>query len=259
MNSNWTAFSSALLVLLIHTHSQCETPASRANEDSPPKITLDAHGDPHFVEPPGDPVGEIVELVARAERALESGRSTAELLVDPVFAHLRPYTRFRELIRAHAQSSKASLVLPDEPGTRLTVLGRVVDAEGKPASNALVYAYQTSSKGWYAAEAPHVSGDSGDVKHARLFAYVRCASDGSFELATVRPGGYPRSTLPQHIHLAIDADDGRLGTEMVFEDDPRLTGQALEGARKSNFVILRTEKLDDGRERCAAEFRLTRR
>jgi protocatechuate 3,4-dioxygenase beta subunit len=230
-----------------------------SQEPSDRKVRVGPHGDPQFVEPPGAVSGAIAERLSRAREALERGGATSVMLADPSFAPLRPFTEFRELIRAHAKGSKSTLVPEGEPGTRLTVKGRVVDAEEKPVEGALVYAYQTSSKGWYAAEAPHISGNSGDTKHARLFAYVRTAADGTFELSTVRPGGYPRSDLPQHIHLAIDADRGRLDTEIVFEDDPRLVGEVLEEALRAGFVIVRPERLEDGSERCTAQFALRRR
>ncbi len=150
------------------------------------------------------------------------------------------------------------LVPRGEPGDPLRVIGRVVDGEEKPLAGVLVYAYQTSARGWYAADAPHVSGPSGDEGHARLFGYCRTDDGGRFELATVRPGGYPRSSLPSHIHVELTGPDvAARVTEIRFEDDPRLTAEEREASLRAGFAIVPVERGSDGL-RCSVEFALER-
>jgi protocatechuate 3,4-dioxygenase beta subunit len=220
------------------------------------RASQDAADEPRFVAPPGELAGELREQLAALVADLEARRKTTQdVLADPASEALRPYTAFRDAIADHAPTGKTLLVPRGEPGEPLRVEARVL-AEGKPVDGAMVYAYQTSARGWYAAAAPHVSGNSGDHKHARLFGYCRTDAQGRFELATVRPAGYPRSDLPAHIHLAIEGAGHERVTEIRFSDDPRLTPAQLEDSRRARFEIVTPERLGDGSWRCAVEFAL---
>lgn len=217
--------------------------------------------EPRLVDPPRPAQGEVAERIRALRAELEPKKiEVAAVLRDPRNTPLRPYTEFRELIRDHARAARVPLVPDGEPGEALLVLATVKDAGGRPAANALVYAYQTSSKGWYSDRAPHISGNSGDVKHARLFGYARTDTKGTFELVTIRPAGYPRSDLPCHIHLGLTAADGaELWTEICFEDDPRLTAAVRAEAPQAGFVLVRPEKDGERGWICAPEFRLPAR
>jgi protocatechuate 3,4-dioxygenase beta subunit len=126
----------------------------------------------------------------------------------------------------------------DEPGTRLVAAGTVEDSSGRPVAGATVYVYQTSSKGWYSDKAAHIRAWSGDARHARLFGYLKTGEDGAFEIRTIRPGGYPRSTLPQHIHFEVESEGYvPLATELLFDDDTRLTAEQRGRARREGFLI----------------------
>ena len=195
-----------------------------------------------------------------AKEALERKTSTTnDLLGDPAWSELRPYTEFRELIRDHAAASKACLTPRGEAGERLSMIGRVLDEKDAPRDKVLVYAYQTSAKGWYSDKAPHVSGNSGDFKHARLFGYCRTDAEGRFELESVRPGGYPRSTLPQHIHFELKGDDRATSVgEIWFDDDPRLTPEERAKSVQELCTIVTPRRGEDGAWRCEAALRLRR-
>ena len=131
------------------------------------------------------------------------------------------------------------LIIGSEPGTRITVRGKIRDKSGKPLSNVLVYIYHTDNKGWYSDTAGHVTGMEGDRRHARLFGYLRTMNDGSFEFNTIHPQGYANSDLPQHIHFEVFSNDGNalLITELLFEDDKRLTPSVRERMLKEGAVI----------------------
>lgn len=212
--------------------------------------------EPRFVDPPGELSAELRARLDALVAGLESGqKTTQDVLADPAIEPLRPYPAFRDAIADHAPTGKTLLVPRGEPGEPLRVEARVV-ADGKPVDDALVYAYQTSSRGWYAAGAPHVSGNSGDYKHARLFAHCRTDAQGRFELASVRPAGYPRSDLPAHIHLVIEGAGRERVTEIRFSDDPRLTPAQIEESERARFEIVTPERLAEGGWRCAVEFAL---
>jgi len=216
--------------------------------------------EPRFVAPPGEMPAEMQERLHGLVEGLRAGRRTTnDVLSDPAWSTFRPYPAFRETIREHAPTGRGVLVPKGEPGDALLVRGRVLGAEQQPCADALVYAYQTSAQGWYAAEAPHVSGNSGDFGHARLFTYVRTDPQGTFELATIRPGGYPRSDLPCHIHLALQAPGhAERITEVRFADDPRLTPSQLESSLRAGFEIVDVERTSDGIGRCSVTFELER-
>ena len=214
-------------------------------------------GDPTFTDPPGDESPQIRALIEAAAAALDGGKDVDAILTDPRFMPAHEYPRFRELIRSRATKSSATLVTPDEPGDKLVVTGTIRDARGQPLAGALVYAYQTSAKGWYSDRAAHIRANSGDVNHARLFAYLRTGDQGRYELRTIRPAGYPRSTLPQHIHFHV-APAGQtrdaLVSEICFEDDPRMTPPVREQTQRNGFLICRVKYESEGAQRVTADF-----
>src|SRR5688572_16438229 len=155
--------------------------------------TQPEHG-PQFTDPPGDETAHIRALIDRAAATLDGGKDVDAILTDPAFMAAHEYPRVRELIRARATKPGATIGTPDEPGGKLVVTGTIRDARGAPLRGATVYAYQTSAKGWYSARAAHIRANAGDMRHARLFAYLRTDDDGRYELRTIRPAGYPRTT-----------------------------------------------------------------
>lgn len=220
-----------------------------------------AQEEPRFVEPPGEPTAEVAKRIAALREALAGGKvELAVVLADPANTDLRAYKAFREVVRDQAKAVRTPMVPRGEAGEKLRVAGSTVDAQGKPLAGVLVYAYQTSAKGWYSDRAPHISGDSGDVKHARLFAYTLSDANGAFALDTVRPGGYPRSTLPCHIHIHFEhaALQTRV-TEILFDDDPRLIESERAQLRSQGFVIVVPKLASDGVWDCDPVFRLVPR
>ena len=213
-------------------------------------------GEARFVDPPGAVPEALAKRLSEFESALVAGKARAnEVLADPASDALRPFQSFRDLIARHAESGRAVLVPKGEPGTALLATVVALDQQGNACPDARVYAYQTSAKGWYAAEAPHVSGNSGDFRHARLFAHGRTDAAGHCELVTVRPGPYPRSELPSHIHLVLAASTGpELVTEIRFADCPRMTPAERAASERSGFVVVPVELRADGHTRCEAEF-----
>ena len=227
------------------------------------KVQTTAGGEPHFVEPPGEPDAAKKARIEELAAALADGKTKAnDVLADPAAEELRPYPAFRELIAKHAETGRAVLVPRGEPGEALLATVHVVDRAGNTYPGVRVYAYQTNSKGWYAAEAPHVSGNSGDSRFARLFAHGITDAEGMLELVTIHPTGYPRSDLPSHIHLVLEGKDlegkdkDERVTEIRFEDCPRMTPAVYEESLRQGFVVVPVEKLGGGRLRCTAEFDL---
>jgi hypothetical protein len=237
------AMRRAVLLLVVVTHSGCEKDSASAVAPSSPATTsmqarAPADAEPRFVAPPAETDAQG-EAIARARAAIVAAQGDSSVaLRDRTYDGLHPLPSFRALVREHARAARLTIVADDEAGTPIVARGIVVDAHGKPRANVLVYVYQTDARGWYAADAPHVSGNSGDARHARIFGYVRTDANGAFEVSTVHPIGYPRTDLPAHIHVEITQDDEALAvTEMLFPDDDRLTPDARARGERDGFVV----------------------
>jgi protocatechuate 3,4-dioxygenase beta subunit len=82
--------------------------------------------------------------------------------------------------------------------------------------------------------------NEGDMRHARLFGYLKTDSDGKFEFETIQPRGYPNSDLPAHIHITVWKNASLLNGvsgELLFDDDPRLTPERRQRSLSEGFLI----------------------
>ncbi len=186
---------------------------------------------------------DVTPLLKEVEAQLNAGTSVSQILTDKKYLSIHPDTGFRELIEKFCSDKILAIAPADEPGKKIKVICTVKDNDGKSIPGALVYLYQTDAKGWYAADAPHVQMFEGDIRHARLFGYVKTNEKGQFELHTVKPSGYPKSDLPAHIHVHVSANGYRsYGTEFLFDDDERLVGNIRTNAQRNQFIISKPEK-----------------
>lgn len=126
-----------------------------------------------------------------------------------------------------------------EPGEKLEFYGRVLDEHGNPLPKAAVIAYNTDATGLYVPR-----GSSSRTPRIRAVAVTN--DHGWYRFRTIRPGGYPDSDDPQHIHLHIDAAVHRHTYRTLwFEDDPRVTA-AKRNALDRETVIVPLRKRNDG-------------
>ena len=86
-----------------------------------------------------------------------------------------------------------------EPGPALHVSGVVVGTDGKPVSGASIYAYQTDAEGYYGVK------PVSDNQNPRLKLFLRSDANGGWSFDTIRPGSYPASKVPSHIHFVVSA------------------------------------------------------
>ena len=105
-----------------------------------------------------------------------------------------------------------------EPGEPLHVAGTVVDGNGKPIPGASLYVYQTDHEGYYGVK------PASDSRNPRLKLFLRSGANGGWSFDTVKPGSYPDTRNPAHIHFEVSAP-GRASRifEIVFEGDPFIT------------------------------------
>ncbi len=125
-------------------------------------------------------------------------------------------------------------IAPDhEPGEELIVSGIVYDRDrSTPLRRARLFIYHTDAEGRYS----HRRGEPRYV--ARLRAFASADAEGRYEFHTIRPGGYPNSNTPQHIHVHV-APPGTPDSEITdyryavpsfwFADDPRLDESQIAG------------------------------
>lgn len=125
--------------------------------------------------------------------------------------------------------SRGNLAGAGEPGTRLTVSGRVLGENGQAIAGASIYVYQTDAKGEY------VPGSNGGSDRPRLLAYLRSDAQGRYSYATIRPGSYPNTRNPGHVHYEVSAQGAESRVyEIVFEGDP-LIPQAFRDQARAPF------------------------
>jgi protocatechuate 3,4-dioxygenase beta subunit len=184
---------------------------------------------------------DIGSVIKDIDLQLKNGKtSITKILSSDSLMYLHSLTPFREVIKANARAEKIVIVTDKEPGTRVTIKGSVVDKNGIPQKNLLVYFYQTSDKGWYSDTGAHILMNSGDINHARLFGYLKTGPQGEFSFETIKPKGYPRSDLAAHIHIHFWREDGQTlhgPGELQFEDDPRMTADRRRRSRQEGFLI----------------------
>ena len=137
-----------------------------------------------------------------------------------------PATGRQSVHEAPASAASSGRVVPQgEPGQPLYVSGVVVGADGAPISGASLYIFQTDHEGYYGVK------PASDNRNPRLKLYLRSDAKGAWAFETVKPGSYPNSRVPPHIHFEISAA-GRAPKifEIVFEGDPFVTQEMRSNA-----------------------------
>ncbi|MBD3161851.1 MAG: hypothetical protein GF346_06210 [Candidatus Eisenbacteria bacterium] len=121
-------------------------------------------------------------------------------------------------------TSAARIAPRDYPGEPLRITGTVLRPDGTPAPGTVVYAYHTNAGGIYPED------EDSHSRHGALRGWTVANADGRYRFETIRPGGYPRSTMPQHLHMHV-IEPGRCTyyiDDIVFTDDPRLAPERRE-------------------------------
>jgi protocatechuate 3,4-dioxygenase beta subunit len=123
-------------------------------------------------------------------------------------------------------SWEARIAPEQEPGEPLVLEGIVRDAVGRPVPGIVVYGYHTDAGGIYPRD-PRPPGPDAR-RHGRLRGWAETDAEGRYRFLTIRPGGYPGTTIPEHVHLhVLERDRCSYWIDDVnFSDDARLTDAA---------------------------------
>lgn len=149
--------------------------------------------------------------------------------------------------------SKIMIASKEEPGQRIRVTGTVFDEEGKPIEGVSLYVYHTDAKGLY-------TPTDNDNRNPRLRGYMRTDGQGRYEFSTIRPGSYPNTRNPAHIHYVVTAAGyGEKFFEIVFEGDPFINDRIREDAKREDgaFSIRLLERDREGAF-CVQDIKLRR-
>ena len=143
-------------------------------------------------------------------------------------------------------SWKITIPPTDEPGEPLHISGVVYSPDGKtPLDHTKIYVYHTDAFGYYKNE-----GDT--VKH-RLSNTLFTNEQGQYEIRTIRPGPYPKSNIPSHVHFIVFSDRyGKQHFELLFEGDPLISERMKQQSEseKSPYRIRQLLVKKDGILRC---------
>ena len=144
---------------------------------------------------------------------------SSRVVMALVFAAASAVVGAQAAHEAPASAPSTGRVTPtNEPGPPLTVSGTVVGSDGKPIGGASLYIYQTDHEGYYGVK------PASDNRNPRLKLFLRSDAHGAWSFETIKPGSYPNSRIPAHIHFEVSAA-GRAANifEIVFEGDSFIT------------------------------------
>jgi len=155
-----------------------------------------------------------------------------------------------------APSWSVKIVADNEPGEPLIVSGTIYSPDGKqPMEGITLYVYQTDATGVYTTS-------GGDNRGTRIHGVMRTNAQGRYEFRTIKPGSYPNSRNPAHIHAYVSGPGypEYWIDEYHFTDDPFISEETKQKAKsEGSFAsILSPTRGSDGVWRAVRDMRIER-
>ena len=140
---------------------------------------------------------------------------------------------------------KTTICAANEPGEPLIITGTIYAPDGRtPIEGINLFVYQTDASGVYSTK----SGE--DQRNTRLNGKMFSSSEGKYEFRTIKPGSYPGSRNPAHIHAYVSGPGypEYWIDEFHFTDDPFISDEEkAKAAAKGYFSpILKLSRDKDG-------------
>lgn len=153
-------------------------------------------------------------------------------------------------------SGNVKIVSETEPGEPLIISGTIYSPDGtRPMEGINLYVYQTDATGVYTTS-------GGDNRNTRIHGSMRTNADGRYEFRTIKPGSYPNSRIPAHIHAYVSGPgySEYWIDEYHFEGDPFISAAERErfGGKGPFSSILKLERGKDGILRGVRDIRIER-
>lgn len=153
--------------------------------------------------------------------------------------------------------AKVTIVSEKEAGDPMIISGTIYAPDGRtPAAGIDLFVYQTDATGRYSTEAT-----GGDNRNTRIHGVVRSGADGRYEFRTIKPGSYPSSRNPAHVHAFVSGPGypEYWIDEYHFADDPFVTDEMRSKAGQGSFSsILTLSRGADGILRGIRDIRIER-
>jgi protocatechuate 3,4-dioxygenase, beta subunit len=148
------------------------------------------------------------------------------------------------------------IVSDQEPGEPLIVSGTIYSPDGKqPLPGITLYVYQTDATGRYTTS-------GGDNRGTRIHGVMRTNAEGRYEFRTIKPGSYPNSRNPAHIHAYVSGPGypEYWIDEYLFADDPFIKDDDKQkaGGQGKFAHILSLTRGSDGILRAVRDIRIER-
>lgn len=139
-----------------------------------------------------------------------------------------------------------------EKGQKILLTGTVYEMDTKtPASNVILYYYQTNTNGVYATkenEERNMPKNKLGQTHGYIRGWLKTDAEGKYSIYTIKPGSYPSRDEPAHVHVTIKEKkkEPYYIDDFVFDNDPLLTTERRRnlGNRGGSGVIRFVQKDD---------------
>jgi protocatechuate 3,4-dioxygenase, beta subunit len=178
--------------------------------------------------------GATALLGANGLRAAGKLPLTPAQTSGPFYPADKPLDRDADLTRVKGRRERAA-------GQVVHVMGRVLDADGRPVRGARVEVWQANTHGRYT----HPDDSNGAPLDPNFEGYADLLTDdeGRYRFKTVKPGAYPAGSAmrPPHIHFGVSARHRRLVTQMYFPGEARNDGDFVLDAAGANRRLLIAE------------------